>query len=317
MLQNSDIPELVDRVDPSKLRVYAPTPLLFVCGGQLDVTSVDPISLRDAFLRFCEREPFDSFRILVAEELNAFFPRGKYTDILKFENDLAQICDIIILFSESYGSAAELGAFSMSEDISSRLLVIIDDNNYSQSSFITLGPLRLLENSYGETAICVVTLNELSISSIKNVHGLNSEALQQQLETAVHHRMNSYHEHTTFDRNRDGHIVKLIVGLLQHYGALTIDEIDVHLSVLQVDRGVDDISNYLLCAEFAGWVVRSKVGIFTYFVAIAEKQALSYEFREKSLFIDKLRWKTDILLFWENNDANRHQAIRSTRKGEV
>ena len=67
--------------------------------------------------------PFSRYLTILAEDLNAFFPEGEYKDILKFETDIAQICDLIILFSESYGSAAELGAFSMIEEIARRLLV--------------------------------------------------------------------------------------------------------------------------------------------------------------------------------------------------
>jgi hypothetical protein len=52
----------------------------------------------------------------MAEDLNAFFPNGNYHDILTFEADIAQLSDLVLLFSESFGSAAELWPAPGSED---------------------------------------------------------------------------------------------------------------------------------------------------------------------------------------------------------
>lgn len=110
-----DITDLPEYVDVKTIRVHAPAPAIFLCGGLVNVTKPVPPSLRDAFTRLPQKPPFSPYLLILAEELNAFFPEGEYKDILKFETDIAQICDLIILFSESFGSAAELGAFSMIE----------------------------------------------------------------------------------------------------------------------------------------------------------------------------------------------------------
>jgi hypothetical protein len=103
-----DIPDLVGYVDVKSIRVHAPAPAIFLCGGPVDAKVAAPPSLRDAFMRIHHTAPFSRYLTILAEDLNAFFPEGEYKDILKFETDIAQICDLIILFSESYGSAAEL-----------------------------------------------------------------------------------------------------------------------------------------------------------------------------------------------------------------
>ena len=119
MIAGDDIPDLVGYVDVKSIRVHAPAPAIFLCGGEVDAKVASPPSLRDAFMRIHHTPPFSRYLTILAEDLNAFFPEGEYKDILKFETDIAQICDLIILFSESYGSAAELGAFSMIEEIAS------------------------------------------------------------------------------------------------------------------------------------------------------------------------------------------------------
>ena len=311
MLTGSDIPELVDCVDANSIRVNAPTSILFLCGGPIDV-KVDPApSLRDAFARKQDKDPFKKYRFLVAEELNAFFPKGTYTDILSFENDIAQISDLILLFSESYGSAAELGAFAMVEEISRRMLVVLDDKNYKIDSFITLGPIRLLTNVYGEQALCILNLADLKLENIRNVSSLDVLAFTEVMQIAIKTRIGSYHEHSTFDPDRSGHIIKLSVGLLQHYGALTLDEIWLHLDAFGVLRTKAQITNLLLCAEFADWVVRDKRGLTTYFVAKAEKDALHYAFRADVDKMDRLRWRMDIRQHWKVSEPDRFKSITS------
>jgi uncharacterized protein YhfF len=309
VLTGSAIPELVDCVDIASLHVYAPTSLLFLCGGPIDI-KVDPApSLRDAFARRQDQTPFERYRFLIAEELNGFFPRGKYRDILNFENHIAQISELIVLFSESYGAAAELGAFAMVDEISRRLLVIIDSKNYALDSFITLGPVRMLNNEYGETAVCVINLEDVNLETIRNVAALNIAAFTEIMRNAIRERIKSYHEHTTFNRERPGHLIKLLVGLLQHYGALTLDELWLHMASFDVERERDVLDNFLLCAEFAGWVKRDKRGLRTYFVATASREALNFRFKSEVGKMDLDRWRLDIRQFWKTAEPERFSAI--------
>jgi hypothetical protein len=150
VLVGGEIPDLTECIDATSIRVYAPGSFFFLCGGKYDILGVTSISLRDAFLKICNSSAFKSRMTLIAEDVNAFFPNANYKDILSLESDIAQIADLVLLFSESYGSVAELGAFSVTEEIARRLLVFIDDKSYNEDSFIKLGPLRSLENKYGE-----------------------------------------------------------------------------------------------------------------------------------------------------------------------
>ena len=299
-------------MDPNKIWVHSPSSILFICGGKYDLKEPHPLSLRDAFLRFCHDRPLDAFEKLIAEDLNAFFPRGTYSDILKFEADLAQICDIVVVFSESYGSAAELGAFSMEREIASRLLVVIDDKNFDDISFITLGPLKALMRDYGNPAVCVVSRRDLNIASIAALAGLDQAALKRFIVAAIDARKKSYHEKSTFDPTRDGHIIKIAVGLLQHYAALTLDELALHLDLFGVRKSREEIENYLLCAEFAGWIKKIRRGVETYYVSLVDKLALTFEFKKDS-FIERLRWRGDIIVHWNSTDEYRSTAIREAR----
>ncbi|OLP51810.1 hypothetical protein BJF91_23010 [Allorhizobium taibaishanense] len=251
--------------------------------------------------------------MLLAEQLNAFFPKGNYQDILTFEAHIAQISELIVLFSESFGSAAELGAFSMVPDIAHRLLVVIDDDHYNANSFISLGPIRALENKF-DSSVCVLHRQDIGIQNIRNVADVKIDVLSEQMEAAIGARERSSKEHTTFDATRPGHIIKFIVGLIQSYGALTIDEIEAHLFSVDLNTSVDTLKNYLLCAEFADWIMQDKRGTKTYFSALDRKRAVQFESRKDREKFDKIRWHASVMEHWKATDSIRFSSIQAAMK---
>jgi hypothetical protein len=130
---------------------------------------------------------------------------------------------------------------------------------------------------------------------------------------AVSTRAKADREHTTFDPSRPGHIIKLIVGLVQQYGALTFEEIDFLLYCFNVERVSDRLGDYLLCAEFAEWIIRDKRGLNTYFCALAQKEAITYKIRADAGVIDKARWQADIADHWKQFDPDRFSSIAAAK----
>ncbi|KKC36533.1 hypothetical protein WH87_14200 [Devosia epidermidihirudinis] len=249
--------------------------------------------------------------MMLAEQLNAFFPKGNYKDILTFEAHIAQISELIVLFSESFGSAAELGAFAMVPDIAHRLLVVIDDEHFNANSFISLGPIRALENEFGPTSICVLNRNEIGIPNIRNVGDVKGNILSENLTIAFAAREKTSREHTTFDPNRPGHVIKFVVGLIQYYGALTIEEINFYLELIGLNTSTEILTNYLLCAEFAEWIAKDRRGIETYYAALDRNKALQFESNKDDEKLDKIRWQAAVMEHWKTTDSARFMSIQS------
>lgn len=67
-------------------------------------------------------------------------------DIFSFEKMLAEISDKIIIVAESPGTFCELGAFVMDDKCRAKTIVINEDDEKFKNSFITKGPIKLLEN---------------------------------------------------------------------------------------------------------------------------------------------------------------------------
>jgi hypothetical protein len=320
VLAGGDIADLVERIDVSTLRVSAPTPIILLCGGKIDVTAPKPKSLRAAYTQIYGRPGLKSYSTVTPEDFRIFAPDGPYKDWLTFEREFAQIVDLVVLFSESYGSVAELGAFSVVDEIASRLLVVIDDENYGEPSFVKLGPLLFLRENYGPSTVCVVNRADLKFPKIDNVTDIDLDRFAEMIIPAIEHRKAAYTEHTTFNRERAGHLIKLIVGLIQHYGALTEDEIDTLLFVMDVRVPYAKIADYLSCAINAEWIVRDKRGIKEYFCALPDvKEAVTYRLRkdlspeEK----DRDRWRATVIDYWKEQDPVRFSSIQAALKGAL
>lgn len=315
MIASEKIPSFVELVDMKNIRVHAPTSAIFLCGGQTDIKANKPVSLRDAFLRINHGVPFSKFEYILAEDVNIFSPGSHYKDFLRLEADIAQISELIMLFSESFGSAAELGAFSMIDEIAMRLMVVIDDYHYGRDSFIKHGPLLALRTDYGESSVFVLNRNGLNIENIFNVSQIDLVEFSKRLSEAIVIRLGKVSEPSTFDPSRNGHVIKFIVGLIQHYGALKIDEIEVILFCLEIIRGRDEIHNYLRCAEITRWVRKEREGVSDFYVARSLREAMYYKLKPGSPKVDRDRWRADIMRHWEAAEPGRYRAIRRTIGG--
>ena len=313
-----NLPDLLDYIDAKTIKVHAPTLVVFVCGGLCGKVSEKPLSLRDAFMRISHKSPLAKYRLILAEDVKAFFPLGEYQELLKFESDIAQISELLLLFSESAGSLAELGVFAMDDEVAPRMMVIVDDDNYKSPSFIKLGPLYTLMLHYGDAAVCVIVLADVNLTNINKVEDIDLEKLRNILEEPLKARLAIKREPRTFNRQRHGHVTKLITGLIQHYAALTIEEIDVLLYCLDVPTSYGDIRKHILCAETFGWVLSEKRGVKTYYAAVAPKTALHFEFATGVANLDRRRWRADIIEYWKVAEPERFgvisvAAVRSTK----
>lgn len=74
------------------------------------------------------------------------YSADKAIDILTFEEVLAEISEYIIIITESPGTFCELGAFALHDSFVDKVIVINEDNPKFKTSFISLGPIKKIEN---------------------------------------------------------------------------------------------------------------------------------------------------------------------------
>ncbi|MEL7597285.1 MAG: retron St85 family effector protein [Clostridiaceae bacterium] len=134
---------------------------VFLCGKRIDEDSGGNRKLIKDFFAINRKDII----CLYAEELfNA--QHRKEIDLLTYEHYLAELSDAIILFVESFGTACELGAFSMLKSLSSKMLIINDIQQQGSNSFINEGPLKKSIQESTENVIYTDTRTLFSNSQI-------------------------------------------------------------------------------------------------------------------------------------------------------
>lgn len=305
---------LIKGIRPDSVRVHAPTTIVFLCGGAIDASLPIPLTLRDAFYRITLKTS-PKYSIVLAEDASPLTSDAGYHDLFSFESDIAQLVGLILLFAESAGSLAELGAFAALRTVSPSILAVLDDYYYGQVSFIRNGPVRYLENTHGEEWITVLDRKDVGISETSGLEGLKPSAFAGSILPVIERRLAANPKWSKFDRQNGGHAILLMTGLCQEYGALTQSEIRSYLTAFGVEE--PRMLNFAYTAELLGWVKKVRKGNHIFYVATCDESALDYTLessaKQGAKPHDKVRWRADVREYWRKNDPSRLRAIADAR----
>lgn len=140
---------------------------VFLCGKDINAENGGN---RKIVIEFYKKVRKDIICVL-SEELCKIF-KIDMVDLLSFEEILAELSDSIILFLESYGTACELGAFTMRENILNKLLVFNGQEYFGKATFINDGPIKKLTNRNEDSVIYsdlnAILANPKSYTSLVN-----------------------------------------------------------------------------------------------------------------------------------------------------
>ena len=135
----------VTSVKLTQCRVFNTPRLVFLCGGAVRRDSRQYKSARDYFHRYLGKNHQALVeRVRLAEVVNNWFDKDVFSDLLELEEYIADLADLIVLFVESPGSCAELGAFATADQLRSKTLAVVNSGFKKSGSFIADGPLRRL-----------------------------------------------------------------------------------------------------------------------------------------------------------------------------
>jgi hypothetical protein len=205
---------------------------------------------------------------------------------------------------------AELGAFAALPEVAPSLLAILNDYYYARSSFVRNGPVKYLENNYGEEWIVSLDTTDLGIATDGALNSLNEIKFYESLTPIITSRLDKRRITQKFDPKNSGHAILLLTGLCQEIGALTITEIEKYFEYFEIaDFTRKRISNYYYCAELLGWLRKIRKGHNIFYVATNENYALDFAFNDSVASRDKVRWRADIRAYWRQHDSPRIRAI--------
>jgi hypothetical protein len=291
--------------------------IIFLCGGEIgNIESQHPASMRDAFVRF---QPTNNdlrpLTILLGEDVNLYYVTdAAYTNLLEFERDLAQICSLVLLFCESVGSFAELGAFAADDDIAPRTLVVVASNYLQEDGFIKLGPLKALRR---RSDSAVFSMNKPLVNIIEdNYSKMDVNKFGKLLVDPIKSRLSEQEEHTSFRQSKPGHRIKLLTGLVQEFGALTPAELHTALSIICDDEiSIAEILGYILCAKTVDWIREEDLAFNKYILPKLEIDTATFQFYGTKISRDKQRRRMQIRQHYKEGDTTRFELISDSVGG--
>lgn len=122
---------------------YSLPKILFICGGE--DKACKNRGILEHYIKKHHKD-YLTFRAELAWEVISTSEQGKSVNALALEEWLADISDIVIILVESFGTVAELGAFSLSPSLRKKLLPILDKKFERHLSFINTGPVMWVDN---------------------------------------------------------------------------------------------------------------------------------------------------------------------------
>tara|TARA_R100001244_G_scaffold64627_3_gene53459 strand:+ start:2549 stop:3511 length:963 start_codon:yes stop_codon:yes gene_type:complete len=288
-------------------RIVLTQPILFLCGGQIDIKSVEPLSVRGALVDHLHSVGCDLAQgITLAEEFADWIHDSNYRDLLVFESDIAHISSLIVIILESAGALTELGLFVKNKALRNKILVFVRQDHYEQNSFVRLGPLRHLED-IKETSVCAYPWDQ---DNIKKSLAPSLQEMREDILGAVANQDKS----EIFNEENDGHISFVIYEVIKTFRALKLLEIESYLAILKLEISREKLRRLLFLLGKFNLVGCSKRGHVYYYYAATE--ILKVEFAGK---FDQTTAKIAAMQFYINNDgeSKRVNVIQAAYKQSV
>jgi hypothetical protein len=277
------------RTDRCKIR--NPPNLIFLCGGKTaDAGSLR--SARDYFYRHLKRKTVKiAQRVKLAEDVNACFRGGEFPDLLELENYLADLADIILLFVESAGSIAELGAFAASEVLRPKTLAVLNEYYGSDPSFISEGPVKTIKNANDQlvhyfdwdpkhlnTAATQKVLREMA--EILTAFLVARDKANPQLEK--------------FDKANRGHKLLVVADLIGIAGVATTTDISNCLAELDCKVDQVELGRYLSLLANMSFIKQVRRSNQAFYVSNSLKSFIRFGYHPAAVLRDLKRIKSVI-----------------------
>lgn len=230
-----------ENFDHSRFTVIFFPPKIFLCGGPVDVKSAFPLSLRQRLIEHSAKYDGGLHSACIqAEDFIDYFRDGLYSDLLQFESDIAGIATLIIICLESPGSLVELGLFCMDSETAKKLVIIAPlEQTKKEDSFIFLGPLTNIKQK-NQNSILIYPWPSKDTMNYEHI-----EYIFQDIKSALESSPKSQQ----FRKERSAHIAFIIHDVIILSNPITITEIELALTALDIDIQKKELTRLLYLLE--------------------------------------------------------------------
>lgn len=267
-------------LDKSRVHLTPHNVLLF--GGPIDCDEKPSIrsSLYNQLL--CKHTDFFE-NLTIVEHFKDWLNDSIYPDLLTFQVDLAQTASFIIIILESAGSIAEFSAFSITPSIRHKLIIIVSEKHYKSQSFITLGPLRFIQED-----------NVLAYRFDPEKPDKTTKETIDSLADEIVDFQSKHDGGEQFKMDNHGHIAFLIFELILFFQALTEKELLGQLKTLTVPLEPKKIKSLIFLLTKLDFIEFKKKGGTKFYVALKKDVRVDFGSKDPKHPFNKLEVKMSL-----------------------
>lgn len=238
---------------------------LFLCGGEVDAKASIPLSFRDRLVTYsASSEPDIHNAIVLAEKFKDYFKDNAFTDLLAFEEEIANISTLVIIFLESPGSLVELGMFCSKPDFYKKLIIVVPEEEIeSEDSFIYLGPLEYIRKK-DPTSVVTYPWPKPDDDNydIGNVIDLCD---------VINTKIKLFHKKEKFKQDHSGHVALLICEIVALSYPVLISDIELVLASMDINISKQTVSRHLYLLMKIGLVKQLHYSNYQYYYPSSEQ----------------------------------------------
>jgi hypothetical protein len=268
----------------SDCRVSQTPHLVFLCGGKVrpDAEANAPPykSARDYFYHHARAaHPALSSRIALAETLSESFDSA-FSDLLDLEEHVADLSDLIVVFVESPGSIAELGAFTAPHRYGSRkTLAVMSQAHPTSHSFIADGPIRRIKSHDAE----LVRYFDWSSDTLNDPSELATlEDMSRDIASFLLAREKDFRKEYQFKIDSHGHRMLLLADLVDIFGLVVESDIAEFLTVCGIAPNPKEprkeLRKYLSILKNLNIIVQWPHSSQEYYASASDQAYIRYDF---------------------------------------
>ncbi|WP_373940805.1 retron St85 family effector protein [Vibrio chagasii] len=234
--------------DVNKFKVNYPDHRIFVCGGPIDVKAPIPLSFRQRLIdKLASSYPDIETEVVLAETFKDYFREHAYSDLLVFEDDIAQLASVVVILLESPGSLVELGMFCTKPNFYKKLLIVAPrEETEREDSFIYLGPLDHIR-SREASSVAIYPWPDNRVLDYPSIH------IQDLCDTLLEKR-NNLPKHPAFNQKNSGHVALLVLEIIRLSFPILLTEIELALVSLGLDEERGKITRLLYLLSRLGYL---------------------------------------------------------------
>jgi len=319
-----------DIVDPIRTKVKRLPEHILVFGGKQGVDIPRLQSCRNVFLqKSIEQLHPLSKKFVMPEDYPEWNNYSGYDNLVEFEVEAGCLSRAIVLFLETEGSFAELGAFCMDESLRERLFVVLARKYYDEkNSFLYLGPVALVTNRHGEESLCVVDEIVTNRHDEKCACAVEERRNGEIFEQSVDGILQSLDDRlkvesktgtsVSFSASRKRDQFLLIADFIDLFGALNRTELHDLMRFMGLDVSDDVLKRMLWLLNLFGMIRETNVFGKVFFISNRHENHnyLSFSAIEGEKAFDRPAFKVNTVSVALKGDRNRKRACDGSPGGK-